>query len=263
MPDISIRQFLHWNGFDPTVGLRGLLPGGGGSVRRLLAFEIQDLGRMPADKQISFEELISPIVREAFKAPTITYLDDDGYYYDELTEPWKVMCSGLPCFESLHWPDYETLPLEINLMGMPVVIQMWKGWCQRFLGSQSFPGGVGAEVGIYHRVPGQKLPDFASFITAGFRDFILNAIKAINDSEIWWPVTDPVFLSNIEIEFELINPENNEIFYRAGPVRNTFWLAKWMTESSYKKYQSLNPTPPLSINYVFILKINGIEFYRW
>ena len=42
-----------------------------------------------------------------------------------------------------------------------MVIQLWKGNCPKFLGFigiESFPGGIGAEVGVYRRIPGRFRP---------------------------------------------------------------------------------------------------------
>ena len=37
--------------------------------------------------------------------------------------------------------------------GQPIVIQLWKGWCEQFLGSAKFPGGIGAEVDVWEPEP--------------------------------------------------------------------------------------------------------------
>jgi hypothetical protein len=57
-------------------------------------------------------------------------------------------CRVLPSFAALRWPGYETLVLADKIGGEDVVIQLWKGHCQRFFGLDNFPGGIGAEVGI-------------------------------------------------------------------------------------------------------------------
>ncbi len=84
----------------------------------------------------------------------ITNIDqEDGYEYIETARPWKAMCSTLPCFAEMWWPGYLTKVVRTRIRGHEVVIQLWKGWCQRFLGHHArFPGGIGAEVGIYRKV---------------------------------------------------------------------------------------------------------------
>ena len=83
---------------------------------------------------------------------TNKFVDDQGYEYVETSEDWKKACLPLPCFAAVWWPDYATKVVEDTIDGQPVVIQLWKGWCQKFLGDDDFPGGIGAEVGVYHRV---------------------------------------------------------------------------------------------------------------
>jgi hypothetical protein len=70
----------------------------------------------------------------------------------------KEAAAALPCFAALHWPDYATKVFDDTLNGKPIVVQLWKGWCQQFLSSPNFPGGIGGEVGIYERVTGKGFP---------------------------------------------------------------------------------------------------------
>lgn len=88
----------------------------------------------------------------------ITNIDQkDGYEYIETAKPWKAMCATLPCFAEMWWPGYLTKVVRTKIRGHDVVIQLWKGWCQRFLGHHAnFPGGIGAEVGIYRKVAGDE-----------------------------------------------------------------------------------------------------------
>ena len=84
-------------------------------------------------------------------APTIGYRDNRNYSYVETSERWKLMCEQLPCFDALKWPGYDSIHVETVISGQPAVIQLWHGWCQKFLAMQIMPGGFGAEVGIYRR----------------------------------------------------------------------------------------------------------------
>ena len=74
-----------------------------------------------------------------FTWPTLALTDANGYSYVETSERWKELCSGLPCFAALQWPGYATEVVESEIDGEPVVIQLWKGWCQKFLGLPFFP----------------------------------------------------------------------------------------------------------------------------
>src|ERR1700686_1042367 len=91
-------------------------------------------------------------------SPVVAYEDSAGYKYVETSPEWKQLCVGLPCFKEVQWPDYSTKVVEDTINGRPVVIQLWKGWCQQFLGLENFPGGIGGEVGIYERVQGRGFP---------------------------------------------------------------------------------------------------------
>jgi hypothetical protein len=89
------------------------------------------------------------------QSPTRRYTEN-GFDFDETSDEWKVMCQALPCFAALHWPDYSTKVVEDRINGQAVVIQLWKGFCPQFLNAANFPGGTGAEVGIYRRIPGKQ-----------------------------------------------------------------------------------------------------------
>lgn len=204
--------------------------------------------------------------------PVIVYKDDRGYQYNETSVEWKQACSVLPCFKEVKWPDYGTAVIEDTIDGKPIVIQLWKGWCQQFLGSDDFPGGIGGEVGIYERVSGKGFPhERPDFFPAPMWTFLRNASK-LAGGEFWWPVNE-----KHEIEFDFINPVTNTVMFHAGPQK-TYWLTKWMDTESYDDYQrsqgkrwSLLPswipknsrTPALAVNYVMEYKINGKTYPRW
>lgn len=207
------------------------------------------------------------------RKPALVYTDPDGYRYDETDEWWKVACEPLPCFEALAWPGYGTAILDDVIDGKPVVIQLWKGWCQRFLGSQNFPGGIGAEVGVYERVAGRTLPASLSFLEPAAAAFLTTAVSALDGSKLWWPATKLV----TEIEWELINPVTNAVFFKAGPQK-TYWRNKWMHEDQYinylrkyhKRWSALpwwfpfnSLTPPNPVDYKLRYTINGKTYPVW
>ena len=197
--------------------------------------------------------------------------EENGYRFVEPSPELKQALLAVPCFAAMTWPDYSTEIVEDTINGKPVVIQLWKGWFQRFLGSDEFLGGFGAEVGIYERVTGRgfpaakpdRLPDW---LWNSLREFSKHAGK-----DLWFPVTE---LN--EIEYEFINPVNDTTFFRAGPEK-TYWLAKWMAPSSYHRYQQAqgkkwnwlpawfpknSQTPAFAAQYVLRYKING-KSYAW
>jgi len=92
-------------------------------------------------------------------------------------------------------------PVLIN--GQSVVIQLWKDTCQKFLGLQNFPGGVGGEVGVYHRMPGRLRPTLQSlsFLPQAFAAFIVATIANLSDNQLWWAFPE----INTQIQFTLTN----------------------------------------------------------
>jgi hypothetical protein len=141
------------------------------------------------------------------------------------------MCRALPCFKALQWAGYATTVVEDTINGQPVVIQLWKGWCPQFLGLPNFPGGMGAEVGVYRRIPGKTLPADQSFVPAGLRP-LLQALDFLDPQGLWWPYLE----LGTTISFTLTNRETNQAFFTTGPEQ-TYWLNRWMQPASFDKYK--------------------------
>lgn len=186
-------------------------------------------------------------------------VDEKGYEYVETSDDWKKACLPLPCFSAVWWPDYATKVVEDTIDGKPVVIQLWKGWCQKFLGDDDFPGGIGAEVGIYHRVPGKVPPADLGFLPQRVAEFFLNGLAKLGGEHFWWPFPE----LNTRIDFELVNPKDDQTFLKAGP-ETTYWLNKWMNPESYEAYKDKEDahTPVFSAHYKLKYRING-KSYEW
>jgi hypothetical protein len=201
-------------------------------------------------------------VGQALSSPTVESTDARGYQYVETSDPWKQMCTAFPSFAALQWPDYSSYSFSDTIDGHPVVIQLWKGYCEKFLGLQKFPGGVGAEVGIYRREPGRGRPTSLPFLPPSLAAQIIKPAARLTDNDLWWAYPE----LNPEISFKLINPKTNQVFFETGRER-TYWLNRWMNESSYLKYkqdQGAGRTPPLAheVEYQLIYTING-KTYKW
>jgi hypothetical protein len=169
--------------------------------------------------------------KTAVPSPTILSVDAKGYKYVENAPWWKEACEKLPCFNALQWPDYDTKVIEDTIDGQPVVIQLWKGWCQKFLGLKDYPGGIGAEVGIYRRPTGlEKLvipPAFPKPVR-----FLMKAAISAAGKDLWWPY--PALQTTLTFDF--VNPKTGEKIFSAGPDKS-YWLCKWMYEDSYSRYK--------------------------
>lgn len=213
---------------------------------------------------VIYDQALCPLwasnTAQDFSSPTFGYVDADGYRYVEVSEAWKQMCSVFPCFDALHWSGYASTHVDAEIDGQAVVIQLWKGRCQQFLGSTNFPGGVGAEVGVYRRLPGKIRPQSLPFPPDPVGLLILEALATLNDTELWWPYPEIVK----ELELTLINPETGQPLFSAGP-ETSYWLAKWMDEASYSAYQRDQGmrTPASPDQFLLEYSINGQRFPRW
>jgi hypothetical protein len=233
---------------------------------------VYDAANVPRWASHTVQDLVSP---------TIRYSDPAGYGYNETSESWKALCNSLPCFAALQWPGYATAVIDDVIDGHAVVIQLWKGWCPKFLGFagvQAFPGGVGAEVGIYRRIPGRVRPTSLPFVPPPLATVILTALASLADNELWWPFPE----LGAELEFTLINPVTNQPFFSARP-ETSYWLAKWMNDDSYEKYRRdrttirwlrlpwlpgwfphiSSQTPSSPVDYQLDYTINGKSYSRW
>jgi hypothetical protein len=195
-------------------------------------------------------------------APTVRYVAEFHRWYNETSESWKAMCLAFPCFEALQWPGYASAVVEDVIDGQPVVIQLWKGLCPKFAGPfgvQSFPGGVGAEVGIYRRIPGRAAPtSFPGLPQLGWAQKLLNMAGAGAGVDLWWPAPE----LTTKIEFQLINPISGDVVFSAGP-ETSYWLTKWMDETDYQQFKLDHAVPSAYTDFVLKYKINGKTYHSW
>jgi hypothetical protein len=191
--------------------------------------------------------------------PTVQSSDGNGYEYVETSDFWKTCCSSLPSFSEVWWPDYSTKVIETTIDNQPVVIQLWKGWCQKFLGRNDCPGGIGAEVGVYHRIAGKQVPAVLPGFPQKLSDFLLGGVERVGGQHLWWAYPE----LGATITFELVNPKTGETFISAGP-ETTYWLNKWMDPSSYERYRADQDgkVPVFSAEYALNFTING-QSYQW
>jgi len=221
---------------------------------------LRGIGNGVGNELASILQSVGTTVSQDLSSPTVLYVDGRGYRYVETSDSWKKMCTAFPCFGALQWPDYATKWYPATINGQPVIIQLWKGYCEKFLGLERFPGGIGAEVGIYHREPGRTRPATLPFLPAQLAAFFLNPIGSLADNDLWWAYPE----LNTQITFTLVNPKTNQAFFSTG-TEKTYWLNRWMDESSYDRYkqsQGAGKTPPFSVDYRLEYTINGVK-YSW
>jgi hypothetical protein len=189
--------------------------------------------------------------------PVKAYSDAGGYDYVETSPDWKTACSVLPSFAAVHWPGYETSVVEDTIGGQPVVIQLWKGRCQRFFGLNDFPGGIGAEVAVYQRIPGRAMPTALPDLSSRLEGLLLSFLPEVGE-DLWWPCIKLA----AQIDFDLVNPKTKATFFTAGP-ETTYWMNKWMRPDSYRLYEAAHkPLPLLTEDYQLNYRING-KSYTW
>jgi hypothetical protein len=190
--------------------------------------------------------------------PVTPSTDNLGYRYVETSPTWKSLCGVLPSFAALHWPGYETSVVEDTIGGQAVVIQLWKGRCQRFFGLNEFPGGIGAEVGVYRRIPGKQPPGSLPTLPSRIERLVLGLLPEAGE-DLWWPFPELA----AQIGFDFVNPDTNAMFFSAGP-ETTYWMNRWMIPDSYRQYEAANrPLPPLAEDYRLNYRINGKSYPLW
>lgn len=206
-------------------------------------------------------------------SPTVRYTTPDGWRVNETSESWKELCSRLPCCLALQWPGYSTTIVEDVIGGVPIVIQLWKGWCPKFLGLNAFPGGIGAEVGIYRRMPGRPRPAAFPFLPQPLASKVLDALATVADENLWWPFPELA----TRLTFRLVHPRTGFELLSAGP-ETSYWLAKWMEDASYREFARHLGAPPPSFfpwypdneavpsspdEYTLHYSINGRDYPAW
>jgi hypothetical protein len=194
---------------------------------------------------------LEAILSAAFDKPTDQGADG-AYKWDSTSQPWKDLCSALPCFSALAWPLYDTKVIEVQLFGQPMVVQLWKGLCPQFLGKTNFPGGVGGEVGIYQRIPGKKLPEDIGFLPLPMR-LAYAPLAALGGDKLWWPVP-----ANLQPKLSLtfINLSTGTALFDHAYSDKAYWLTKWMEFDSYGRYAAANKTPLLETGFKLVATVD-------
>lgn len=169
--------------------------------------------------------------------------NQSGYWFNETTDDWKVFWGQYPCSPAVQIPNtYPTKffddPILSEATESHVVIQLWKGLCPKFLGAASYPGGVGAEVGIYYR----------------------STLDPFSSTE-WWPFLTGSF----EIQYHLVYQDSEDPIFSTQKEK-TWWLNKWMEEESYARFRQNNPRAypeNEAFKYRLVYEINGHTYPTW
>lgn len=211
----------------------------------------------------------------------VTVTREGGYDFVETTDIWSAFCSNLACGPFVTFPDFrsshaddnneaykhidipndypEAHRFNVNIPGIgPAIVQLWKGWCPRMnehnqghylanlinLGKE-FPGGIGAEVGVY--VPRNNGTMFGA----------ATAKTTVGTGE-WFPLVN----HDLKISFKLVHPKTGEVLVDA-PERHTWWRTKWITAESLGEYKKNHEVPKNLLEYELHYTINGVPQEPW
>ena len=182
----------------------------------------------------------------------------NGYACVETSPDWNNACAPLPSNESLAWPGYATTSFPSVINGKHVIIQPWLGYCQKFLGMQNWPGGIGAEVGIYVLKPrGHPIGD-TSLLSTGAR-LILEGVSLVGGNKLWWPDPDSTF----DVTFRVTNPKTGQVFLAKSSNGPTYWCNLWMQPNEYDRYsKDVGGKVPFVSQYHMDFTVGG-ESFHW
>jgi len=185
--------------------------------------------------------------------------------------------------------EYLTKVVEDKIGGFPIVIQLWKGWCERLGGRYAnFPGGMGAEVGVYRRVSeDEEYSERFLFkkpvkeMDKGMHQFRNNLAKVPQkvkplekvvaalprhdrpqgdpEGDVWYPFPE----LRTRLWFKLVNPLTREKFFQTTE-QSTWWLTRWMAPDSYRnKYKKQHTVPAFPADFKLHYTINGKTYEAW
>lgn len=161
------------------------------------------------------------------------------YYRNEVNAWWAEQCRPLPCFHGVCWRGYaervlKNVPVRINNSVHYVIVHMWKGLCQKFLGNPAFPGGMGAEVGVYLVQPSSWAANrpFSKTLWAalGADATIVRAAEDLPNPHKWYPAYE--WDKDLNIRFRLLDPVNKAVVFETRP-KSGYWCTEWMEKEAY------------------------------
>ena len=170
-----------------------------------------------------------------------------GLHHNRVSDWWAQQCEVLPCFRGVAWPNYaEKILYDVAVPGISqkVIVHLWKGICQKFTGSNNFPGGYGAEVGIYLRRDAKWISDRAAKTSAldpvslGSGGLLLIAQAArLDPNQKWYPAPE----LGTKLKFRLVDPDNNNAPVITTSEINSYWCTEWLEQASYGAWAASRP----------------------
>ena len=190
---------------------------------------------------------------------------EHGYTFYATSQLWKRICRWLPCMIWLDWPGYSSAFKEVQIGDQVYFVQCWKGWCgdlfQHFPLPKAarkfrFPGGVGAEVGIYCRTnpwvqprpPAQEEdflfnrfhpPEWVPSVTRALGTWWTRRKEHAGQRDAfkwWWADVAAVPDSGPGVTFSLFDRLTGDPLIE-GYNTHSYWTCKWMKTSDFRKWR--------------------------
>jgi hypothetical protein len=180
----------------------------------------------------------------------------NGYNYDSTSTMWKGLCNDLPCDTVMAWSGYATAIKEVEIAGQPAVIQCWKGLCPDLVahielpepfGDIEFPGGFGAEVGVYRRDDTRDgkaaqppaypadWPEIFRVVADAWFKLRMSRLALFDGADYWWPANDLVVDSAKPVTFSMVDPIYGDALISSYST-DTYWTCQWMRPASWAEW---------------------------
>jgi hypothetical protein len=220
----------------------------------------------------------------------------NGYNYDSTSTMWKGLCNDLPCDTVMAWSGYATAIKKVQIAGKPAVIQCWKGLCPDMVahiqlpqpfGDIEFPGGFGAEVGVYRLddtrdakaaqppVYPADWPEIFRVVADAWFKLRMSRLALFDSPDYWWPANDLVVDSGKPVTFSMVDPVYGDALI-SDYSTETYWTCQWMRPASWAEWavqwvkthaQSTagvvtHPPVPSPSEFILNFSVAGVD-YTW
>jgi hypothetical protein len=191
-------------------------------------------------------------------------IDGKRYYRNEINDWWAVQCRGLPCFHGVCFRGYAERVLKNFWIGdRYAIVHLWKGWCQKFLGTNDHPGGMGVEIGVYlvqpsawvkrHPVPGTVWDRIGALAA------IAKAARDLPNPHKWYPAYE----IPLKMRFQLVDPDSGEIIF-STKEKSGYWCTEWMEKDAYHAWEKCRKGGSINATHLTVeYWINDGEKHVW
>lgn len=189
------------------------------------------------------------------------------YFNNEIAESWAKQCRWLPCFHGVCWKGYaERVIKNVQVGNRYLIVHLWKGYCNKFLWNNDFPGGIGAEVGVYLVQPDSWIDMHKGEVATALdmADSIINpnsyykkALEIPNPHK-WFPAWE----LDISMRFKLIDPETNQTVIETKE-KPGYWCTEWLELDAYQEWERCRGGKIDGTHLTLQYWINGVKQKDW